>query len=227
MNYQELLQANEKQFNQFEKYASLLAQWNEKFNLTAITDYDGIFNRHFLDSLDLAKYCFQNNIVLNGTLVDVGSGAGFPGLPLKIMYPELKVILIEPTGKRCTFLAEIVKELGLKDVLIVNERSEDYALKHYEEFDFVTARAVSDMSILTEICLPLVKVNGHFIALKGPKAYEELEHTKAISLLGGKINKLVEYSKDDGNRVIVDVLKIKETDRKYPRNYAQIKKKPL
>lgn len=227
MNYLELLKCDDKQFEQFEKYASLLKEWNQKFNLTAIDDYDGIFVKHFLDSLDLVRYCDANGIKLEGTLVDVGSGAGFPGLPIKIMKPELNVVLVEPTGKRCTFLNEVIKELDLKNVDVVNERSEDYALKHYGEYDFVTARAVSDMSILTEICLPLVKVCGHFIALKGPKAYEELDHTNAIEILGGKINKVEEYIKEEGNRIIVDVKKIKATDHKYPRNYAQIKKKPL
>lgn len=212
-----------RQLQQFERYADLLIEWNEKFNLTSITDREDIYVKHFYDSILPSLYRD-----LKGSLADVGSGAGFPGIPLKIMYPDLEVTLIEPTGKRCTFLNEVISQLSLDKITVVNMRSEDYARENVR-FDFVTARAVAELNILTELCLPLVKTDGHFIVMKGPKAYQELENaSRAIRVLGGTVREVREIPlSSDQTRVLIDIQKTSGHDPKYPRNYSQIKKKPL
>lgn len=212
-----------RQLQQFERYADLLIEWNEKFNLTSITGREDIYVKHFYDSILPSLYRD-----LKGSLADVGSGAGFPGIPLKIMYPDLEVTLIEPTGKRCTFLNEVISQLSLDKITVVNMRSEDYARENVR-FDFVTARAVAELNILTELCLPLVKTDGHFIVMKGPKAYQELENaSRAIRVLGGTVREVREIPlSSDQTRVLIDIQKTSEHDPKYPRNYSQIKKKPL
>ena len=212
-----------RQLQQFERYADLLIEWNEKFNLTSITGREDIYVKHFYDSILPSLYRD-----LKGSLADVGSGAGFPGIPLKIMYPDLEVTLIEPTGKRCTFLNEVISQLSLDKITVVNMRSEDYARENVR-FDFVTARAVAELNILTELCLPLVKTNGHFIVMKGPKAYQELENaSRAIRVLGGTVREVREIPlSSDQTRVLIDIQKTSGHDPKYPRNYSQIKKKPL
>ena len=217
------IEVTDRQLQQFERYADLLIEWNEKFNLTSITDREDIYVKHFYDSILPSLYHD-----LKGSLVDVGSGAGFPGIPLKIMYPDLEVTLIEPTGKRCTFLNEVISQLSLDKITVVNMRSEDYARENVR-FDFVTARAVAELNILTELCLPLVKTDGHFIVMKGPKAYQELENaSRAIRVLGGTVREVREIPlSSDQTRVLIDIQKTSEHDPKYPRNYSQIKKKPL
>ncbi|MBQ2685274.1 MAG: 16S rRNA (guanine(527)-N(7))-methyltransferase RsmG [Erysipelotrichaceae bacterium] len=217
------LEVTNRQLQQFERYADLLIEWNEKFNLTSITGREDIYVKHFYDSILPSLYHD-----LKGSLADVGSGAGFPGIPLKIMYPDLEVTLIEPTGKRCTFLNEVISQLSLDKITVVNMRSEDYARENVR-FDFVTARAVAELNILTELCLPLVKTNGHFIVMKGPKAYQELENaSRAIRVLGGTVREVREIPlSSDQTRVLTDIQKTSEHDPKYPRNYSQIKKKPL
>ena len=217
------LQLNDNQLQQFTRYYEMLIEWNEKFNLTSITGREDIYVKHFYDSILPSLYRD-----LKGSLADVGSGAGFPGIPLKIMYPDLEVTLIEPTGKRCTFLNEVISQLSLDKITVVNMRSEDYARENVR-FDFVTARAVAELNILTELCLPLVKTDGHFIVMKGPKAYQELENaSRAIRVLGGTVREVREIPlSSDQTRVLIDIQKTSEHDPKYPRNYSQIKKKPL
>ena len=217
------IEVTDRQLQQFERYADLLIEWNEKFNLTSITGREDIYVKHFYDSILPSLYRD-----LKGSLADVGSGAGFPGIPLKIMYPDLEVTLIEPTGKRCTFLNEVINQLSLDKITVVNMRSEDYARENVR-FDFVTARAVAELNILTELCLPLVKTDGHFIVMKGPKAYQELENaSRAIRVLGGTVREVREIPlSSDQTRVLIDIQKTSEHDPKYPRNYSQIKKKPL
>ncbi|MBQ1315677.1 MAG: 16S rRNA (guanine(527)-N(7))-methyltransferase RsmG [Erysipelotrichaceae bacterium] len=217
------IEVTDRQLQQFERYADLLIEWNEKFNLTSITGREDIYVKHFYDSILPSLYHD-----LKGSLVDVGSGAGFPGIPLKIMYPDLEVTLIEPTGKRCTFLNEVISQLSLDKITVVNMRSEDYARENVR-FDFVTARAVAELNILTELCLPLVKTDGHFIVMKGPKAYQELENaSRAIRVLGGTVREVREIPlSSDQTRVLIDIQKTSGHDPKYPRNYSQIKKKPL
>lgn len=217
------IEVTNRQLQQFERYADLLIEWNDKFNLTSITGREDIYVKHFYDSILPSLYRD-----LKGSLADVGSGAGFPGIPLKIMYPDLEVTLIEPTGKRCTFLNEVISQLSLDKITVVNMRSEDYARENVR-FDFVTARAVAELNILTELCLPLVKTDGHFIVMKGPKAYQELENaSRAIRVLGGTVREVREIPlSSDQTRVLIDIQKTSGHDPKYPRNYSQIKKKPL
>lgn len=209
------------QLAQFDLYASLLVEWNEKFNLTAITGRDDIFVKHFYDSL-LLQAPFKDG----DTLCDIGSGAGFPGIPLKIVYPQLKVSLMEPTGKRCLFLNEVINQLKLTDIEVLNCRAEEYREK---KFTYTTARAVSRLNILSELCLPLTEVNGHFIAMKGSQGHDELqEAANAIKKLGGTVREVKEIMlPDEQERILIDIEKTRETPAGYPRRYAQIKKKPL
>ena len=211
------------QLYKLERYTLLLQEWNEKFNLTSITEKDEIYEKHYLDCL------LAIPDKLSGKVCDVGTGAGFPGIVWKIYKPDIELTLVEPTGKRCTFLAEVVKKLHLENVTIENVRAEDYVKEKREYFNFVTARAVANLPVLLELCLPLVKVGGEFIAMKGSNAEEELAISgNAISLLGGKVNSLgVTELKEGTIRYNISIKKDKETPIKYPRAYGQIKKKPL
>ncbi len=208
---------------QLETYASYLKEYNEKINLTAITEHDEVFNKHFYDSLLLMDR------KLTGTLVDVGSGAGFPGVVLKIANPDLKVILIEPIKKRCIFLESLIEKLGLKDIEVINDRGEDYSIKHREEYDYVTARAVTNLNALIEICGAMVKVKGYFIALRGKDGLEELENAdKAIKTMGFKMEVTYEQNLFDGStRIISYLYKERKTEVKYPRKYSIIKARTL
>ena len=224
-NYENLLlpygmQLDQIMVERFEKYADLLMEWNEKFNLTAITDREDIYIKHFFDSLLLEGLYHPT-----GSLLDVGSGAGFPGIPLKIYDDHLGVVLLEPTGKRCSFLNTVIEELKLENIMVENMRAED----HHVKYDYVTARAVAELNILSELCLPLVHKGGHFIAMKGPKAYEEARKAvNGIRLLGGRIQEIREIELPGGQtRIFVDIVKEKETPKGYPRKFALIKKKPL
>ncbi len=218
------IQLTEKQLAQLDKYADLLIQWNKKFNLTAITDKEDIYVKHFLDCLLLGKLFNPSN-----NLIDVGTGAGFPGLVLKIYNPDLEVCLLEPNNKKVSFLNKVISTLELEKVSVSNQRAEDFVKENFERFEFATARAVATLNILSELCLPLVKVGGHFLAMKGPKGYEELKQAeKAIAILGAQVHHISEFNLDLNNqRLIIDLKKINHTPAKYPRNYGQIKKKPL
>ena len=209
------------QKQQFEAYADLLLEWNQRMNLTAITDRQDIYVKHFHDSL-LLEYLYHPE----GTLMDVGSGAGFPGLPLAINNPDLQVTLLEPIEKRCSFLNHVVEQLKLNNVEVVRMRAEEFSGR---TFNYVTSRAVAPVNILCELCLPLTAINGHFIAMKGPKATEELKQAqKAIRILGGETAELRELQlPGDQTRVFVDIIKKKTTPQGYPRSYSRIKKKPL
>lgn len=211
---------NEKQIQQFAKYAELLEQWNQKMNLTAITDRDQVYEKHFYDSIVPFAHMDFN------TLCDVGTGAGFPGVPVQIVWPEKKVTLIEPLQKRCRFLQEVKDQLSL-DVEIVNKRSED--VKEYREyFDVLTSRAVARLTILLELCSPLLKVGGTLVALKGKGAMEELENAQhAMDVLHLELLETKEVQVDEAIHQNIYFKKTQKTDPKYPRNYGQIKKKPL
>lgn len=217
---------NEKQLNQFERYYQLLVEWNEKMNLTAITDHDDVYLKHFLDSLTISfDYDFNNQ-----SIVDVGAGAGFPSIPLKIVYPELQITIVDSLGKRIIFLNHLVQELDLDHVEAIHARAEEFAIKHREAFDIATARAVARLNILDELCMPLVKVGGDFLVLKGLQGDIELkEASKGIEKLGGKIVKDVAFTLTDENdhRHNLIIHKVKNTPAKYPRAFGQIKKKPL
>ncbi len=215
---------NDRQINQLDEYASFLKEYNQKINLTGIDEYEEVLDKHFYDSLLLSF-----NFKLEGTFVDVGTGAGFPGVVLKICFPDLKVILLEPLKKRCVFLEELIKRLDLKDIEVINTRGEDYTLKHREEFDYVSARAVSNMNMLIEVCGGLVRVGGYFIALRGSSGKEELAKAdRAIKEMGFvKESERDCFLFDGSNRYIAYLKKKSSTPKKYPRNYSIIVKKPL
>ena len=214
------------QLKQFEIYYNTLVEWNEKMNLTAITDKEDVYLKHFYDSLTISfDYDFNNQ-----TLCDIGAGAGFPSIPLKIVYPDLKITIVDSLTKRITFLNYLTQVLKLNNVTAVSARAEDYAIGHRETFDIVTARAVARLNILDELCLPLVRIGGHFITLKGLKAKEELNEAKhGIDKLGGKVMKETHFTltNENDHRCNIFIHKIKETPQKYPRPFGKIKKKPL
>ena len=230
MNKQELSEAlvnfgliiDEKTSDQLEQYLIYILAENMRTNLTAIKDPEEIRSKHFLDSLSLYKYAKESP-----DLIDVGSGAGFPGIPLAIVLPRLKVTLVEATRKKCDFLEMAVKELKLTNVTVLNTRAEELPGSYRAEL--VTARAVAELGILAELCLPLVKRKGLFIAMKGPKYQEEIEKAKyALAFLGGKEKEIHEYQLP-GNEQRFNLVyeKVKATPAGYPRRYALIKSKPL
>ncbi|MDO4501160.1 MAG: 16S rRNA (guanine(527)-N(7))-methyltransferase RsmG [Erysipelotrichaceae bacterium] len=218
------IEISDTQMAQFDEYASFLKEYNEKINLTAITEYEEVLDKHFYDSLLLSF-----NKEIKGTLVDVGTGAGFPGVVLKIAFPELKVVLVEPIKKRCVFLQELIDRLGLKDIEVVNTRGEDFVVKHREEYDFVTARAVSALNVLIEVCGALVKKKGYFIALRGSSGLEEIkEANKAIKTMGFEVEETVEVELNDNSKRIISYFKkVESTPKKFPRQYSIIKQKSL
>lgn len=218
----------ENQYEQFQKYFELLAEWNEKMNLTAITDESGVALKHFADSLSLLNFV---DIPQNSSLADVGTGAGFPGVVLKIARPDIKITLIDSLNKRLVFLGEVCAQLGIEAELI-HSRAEDGARdeKLRESFDFAVSRAVARMNVLSEYCLPYVKVGGAFCAMKGAQANEEFkESLNAINTLGGKLEKkyFFELPENGGERAIAVVRKVKNTPQKYPRQSGKIKAKAL
>ena len=223
------VQLSDKQINQFLKYYELLVEWNGFMNLTAITEYDEVMKKHFVDSLSLIK---AFDVSKQKTVIDVGTGAGFPGLALKIAYPSLKVTLLDSLNKRINFLNEVISQLGLTGIEAIHGRAEDYAKqgKLREEFDLCVSRAVANLSTLSEYCLPYVKVGGEFISYKSEKMEEEMSLAKkAISILGGKFEKCEEFylPESDIYRNLVVIKKIKDTPRKYPRKAGLPPKEPL
>lgn len=218
------IELDERKQKQFHQYALLLQEWNKKMNLTAIDDLDGIYEKHFLDSILPSLH-----VLIQGSLCDVGAGAGFPGIPLKIVFPDLSLTIVEPLGKRVTFLKEVVRVLELEGVTIYNVRSEDHAQEFRETYDIVTARAVANLNMLSELCIPLVKENGYFLAMKGDKGMIEMENAAgAVKLLGCELEKVDEQQLVDGSkRINLLYRKMKSTPKKYPRKFALIKKSPL
>lgn len=220
-----------KQKEQFSIYYQELIETNKKVNLTRITSEEDVYQKHFYDSVTPVLE-FPDLFEGNKTLCDVGAGAGFPSLPIKILCPDLEVTIIDSLGKRLKFLESLVQKLELTNVTLVHSRAEDAgqnpALR--EKFDIVTARAVARMSVLGEYCLPLVKLDGYFVALKGPKADAELtEAKKAIKLLGGKTEKVVELKLPNSidERTLILVKKLSKTPKKYPRQAGTPNRKPL
>lgn len=217
------------QIGQFLKYFELLVEWNGFMNLTAITDYDEVMKKHFVDSLSLIK---TFDVTANVKLIDVGTGAGFPGLALKIAYPNLQVTLLDSLNKRIHFLDEVITQLGLTGVETVHGRAEDYAKpdKLRSKFDLCVSRAVANMSTLSEYCLPFVKIGGEFISYKSEKINEELVAAKnAIAILGGKFDRSTEFTLPDSDiyRNLVVIKKVKDTPKKFPRKAGLPSKEPL
>ena len=221
------IELSELQKEQYRKYYDLVVEWNQKINLTAITEEDEFYTKHFFDSISLAFYKDYSNIE---SICDVGSGAGFPSIPLKILYPNLKVTIVDSLNKRIKFLNLVKDELGLTDCNFVHARAEEFGQnKEYREsFEIVTARAVARLNVLAELCLPLVKKDGYFLSLKAQKAEEETkEAINAIKILGGKLEQDLEFDIEGEERHILEIRKAKETPNKYPRKAGTPNKKPL
>ncbi|MFL8712544.1 16S rRNA (guanine(527)-N(7))-methyltransferase RsmG [Clostridioides sp. GD02377] len=220
---------NESMLEKFKKYREILVDWNQKMNLTGIEDEKEVYVKHFLDSISAVK----NGYIKNGmSIIDVGTGAGFPGLPLKICLDDLELTLLDSLNKRINFLEEVSRELELANIKFIHGRAEDFGKdeKYREKYDIATARAVAGLPILMEFCVPFVKVGGYFICLKGPNANLELEESqKAIDILGlefaEKID--VELPEIDLNHNILVFKKIKETPVKYPRKAGKPAKNPI
>lgn len=217
----------EEQLAHFTRYYELLVETNKVMNLTAITEPEEVAVKHMVDSLLAYEDGMQGK-----TLVDVGTGAGFPGVPLKIYCPSLKVTLVDSLGKRLRFLQQVIDELGLKGIRCEHLRAEDAgrSKKHREQYDYVTARAVARLSVLSEYCLPLAKKGGQFIALKGSRFAEEIEEGEAaVKILGGKIISAepVKLPGLDDGRAIIKIAKIKATPAQYPRKAGTQEKQPL
>lgn len=217
------------QAEQFVRYKNILLKWNQKMNLTAITEEREIIIKHFLDSLS----CIQTGYLRNeGKMIDVGTGAGFPGIPLKILLPDIKLTLLDSLKKRIGFLEEVCSELNLDKIEFVHGRAEDLGQnKDYrEKYEYVVSRAVATLNILVEYCLPFVKIGGHFICQKGPKLIEEMKDAKkAIEILGGKIVEQIEIGLplSDRDHHILVIEKIKQTPIKYPRKAGKPSKNPI
>jgi len=210
----------------YEKYYEKLIEVNEYMNLTAITEYEEVYIKHFYDSLSLNLAIENLNDI---SLCDVGAGAGFPSVPLAIARSDIKVTIIDSLNKRINFLNELIKYIEINNVEALHYRAEDFAKEKRESFDVVTARAVARLNMLSELCLPLVKIGGIFVAMKSDNLEEIEEAKKAIEILGGKIENIISLNlpNDMGKRNIVVIRKIKATDKKYPRAFGKIKERPL
>lgn len=220
---------SDKQIEQFMKYYELLVEWNSFMNLTAITDFDEVCKKHFVDSVSLIK---AMDLSKELSVIDIGTGAGFPGIPLKIVFPNLKITLLDSLNKRIKFLDTVIEELALANINTRHGRAEDFAKpgKLRETYDLCVSRAVANLSTLSEYCLPYVKVGGFFISYKSEKIEEESEAAKkAISILGGKVKDQVAFTLPDSDiyRNLYMIEKVKETNKKYPRKAGLPSKEPL
>ena len=223
------LELTTEQYDQFITYMRLLQEWNEKINLTAILEDEEIIKKHFIDSIKAFK---RDEFKKNVNVIDVGTGAGFPGIPIAIMNPNISVTLLDSLNKRIKFLDIVISKLGLKNIKTIHSRAEDGARnkKLREKFDIATSRAVANMSVLSEYCLPYVKVGGKFIALKGPAVDQEIEESDvAIKTLGGELEQICEVKIEDTDlrHNLVVVKKIKECAKTYPRKAGTISKNPI
>lgn len=223
------IELNEKQLNQFDIYFKMLVDWNKKINLTALTNKEDVYLKHFYDSITAAFYYdFTKDIYL----CDVGAGAGFPSIPLKICFPHLKIAIIDSLNKRIGFLNQLASELGIDQVDFYHGRAEDFGsnVEFREKFDVVMARAVARMSVLSELCLPFNKINGVFIGMKGAQANVELNDSKkAIKILGGELNKIDTFTlpKEESERSIIIIDKKKSTPKRYPRQAGTPNRNPI
>lgn len=223
------IKLNEKQIKQFLNYYEMLVEWNSFMNLTAITEFEDVMKKHFIDSISLIK---AYDISKPVNVIDVGTGAGFPGLALKIAYPNLKITLLDSLNKRIQFLNEVIQKLQLEEITTIHGRAEDYSKReeYREKFDLCVSRAVANLSTLSEYCLPYVKKGGYFVSYKSEKVSEEIiiaEH--AIKILGGIIDRQVEFylPKSDIYRNLFVIKKVENTPKKYPRKAGLPSKEPL
>ena len=221
------IELTDSQLNAFETYYDMLIDRNKVMNLTAITEFDEVMDKHFLDSV----YLFRSiKLEADYKLIDIGTGAGFPGIPLKIVFPELKITLLDSLNKRVGFLNDLIEELNLNDIEAIHGRAEDIARdKAYRaSYDIAVSRSVSNLSTLSEYCLPFVKIGGKFVSYKSGDCADEVDNAKAaIHLLGGKINKIDEFSYSNNSRSFIVIDKVMNTSNKYPRKAGLPSKKPL
>lgn len=221
------IELTDPQLNAFETYYDMLIDRNKVMNLTAITEFDEVMDKHFLDSV----YLFRSiELKADYKLIDIGTGAGFPGIPLKIVFPELKITLLDSLNKRVGFLNDVIDELNLNGIEAIHGRAEDIARdKAYRaSYDIAVSRAVANLSTLSEYCLPFVKIGGKFVSYKSGDCADEVDNAKAaIHLLGGKINKIDEFSYSNNSRSFIVIDKVMNTSNKYPRKAGLPSKKPL
>ena len=223
------LEFTEKKYEQFMQYKDLIKEWNEKVNLTAIKEDEEIVKKHFIDSMKVFKF---NELKKAKNVIDIGTGGGFPGIPMKIIKPEINIVLLDSLNKRINFLNEVIRELGLENIKAIHGRAEDYAkeVQYREKFDVAVSRAVANLTVLSEFCIPYVKVGGYFVAMKGPAVEEEIKQSQnAIRMLGGRIEHIekVEIEDSDLNHNLVIISKVTQTNRKYPRKAGMVTKSPL
>lgn len=227
--HQHGIQLNDKQLEQFNRYFETLAEWNEKINLTALKSREDVYLKHFFDSISAA---FYHDFTRIAHICDVGAGAGFPSIPLKICFPHLRVTIVDSLKKRINFLNQLAEQLSIENVAFYHDRAEDFGKnnKFRESFDIVTARAVARMSVLSELCLPLTKQGGVFIAMKGAQAETELNDADAaINILGGKLNSLHTFTLpvENSERSVIVIDKNRKTPNKYPRKPGLPNKDPI
>ena len=220
------IELNDIQKEQFKKYYEYLIEYNSHTNLTSITNKNDVYLKHFYDSSLLTQVTDFNNIT---NILDIGSGAGFPGIVLGILYPNIKITLLDSNNKKTKFCLELIKKLELNNIEVINDRAEDYIKNNREKYDLVTARAVKNLPVLVELSIPYVIVGGLFIAMKSNYEEELNNSLNAINVLGGKYleTKNINLPNNAGIRNFIIIKKEKETDKKYPRNYSQIVKKTL
>lgn len=220
------IEINEEQLNQLNTYYELLIEYNKVMNLTGITEKEQVYLKHFYDSLTISKIL---NLKEEESLCDIGTGAGFPGLVIKILYPHLKVTLVDSLNKRIEFLKKVITDLNLKNVEAIHDRAEEFARKNTQKYDVVTSRAVAPLNILLEYSIPLLKNEKNFISYKGNISREIIESANALKQLDCKIEEITEFQLpyEESNRTIIKIKKLKTTNKKFPRKYSDIKKKPL
>ncbi|MHB9924670.1 16S rRNA (guanine(527)-N(7))-methyltransferase RsmG [Clostridium botulinum] len=223
------LDFNDKKYNQFISYKNLIQEWNKKINLTAIVEDEEIIKKHFIDCIKIFK---SSPIGEAKSLIDIGTGAGFPGIPIKILKEDIEITLLDSLQKRINFLNIVIRELQLKNIQCLHGRAEDYAqeIQHRQKYDIAVSRAVANLAVLSEFCIPFVEKGGYFIAMKGPSVEEEITAaTKSIEILGGKIEDIMKIDIEDTDlkHNLVIIKKVRETGKRYPRKPGIIKKNPL
>ena len=221
------VELTDKQVSQFIKFYEMLVEWNKVMNLTGITEYDEVVMKHFVDSLSIVKVNGFDNVT---TIIDVGTGAGFPGIPLKIVFPEMKITLLDSLNKRIKFLNAVIDELELENIETIHGRAEDFSKKedYREQYDLCVSRAVANLSTLAEYCLPFVRLGGKFISYKSGECENEVAAAKsAIFLLGGKVEDVYKFSIGEAQRAFISLIKANGTSKKYPRKAGMPSKNPL